>query len=155
MTTTCNADGFDLTQAEEHFGIPQIPVRPGRLESGTLAKFCSPDCNCGGEYGITYDLPQMCLAHMLGSEDPNEIMLHELTHAWQHHRDPHNRTAERRMEILFYDYENQPSEVEARKVAAELNAAGVQVWFPDEMENPEGLAKAMVGVALETLEDLR
>lgn len=126
-----NADGFDTSAAERLLRIPPVPITAepdlnGR-DSGTLASFHSPTCNCGRSYGITYDLPRI----LRSGESPNEVMLHELTHALQCHRDPENVDERHMLERAVFGYYNSPHEREARKVAAELHAAGVQVWFPE------------------------
>ena len=119
-----NADGYDLTEALDVLRLDPIPIWPERNINGsgiTAAAFHSENCACGRGYGICYDLAMM--------DDPNETMLHELTHAWQHARgDCHHA-----LELMQYGYWNAPHEREARKVAAALKRHGIRVWFPERM----------------------
>lgn len=127
----------DLSQGERIFDIPAIPVWPEPdLEPGnsanevggtTLASFHGPSCRCGRPFGITYDLGAMWRC----GADPNESLLHELTHAWQHYRDPEGCARRQAVELQRFGYWNAPHELEARDVAARLNDVGVRVWFPE------------------------
>lgn len=127
----------DLSQAEDIFGIPKIPVwhetdieTPTGYASrgGTLAAFHGPNCACGRPFGICFDVA----AIKRDGKDPNEVLLHELTHAWQYYLDPDNHGRRATLDELRYGYYYAPHEVEARKVARQLNDAGVRVWFPNQ-----------------------
>lgn len=124
----------DLSAGEALLEIPPVPITQEAnlsgtggftVEGSTLASFHGPQCSCGRPFGITYDLDRM-----VRHGTPNETLLHELVHAWQYHRDPHN-FAERSLDVFEYGYWNAPHEVEARELAALMDEAGVRVWFPE------------------------
>lgn len=127
----------DMTSAERLFGLPMaIPVSAEHNINGTtpslvdgtvtLAAFHAPGCSCGRPFGICYDPAAIADA----GQDTNEVLLHELTHAWQFFVDPGGCAAQHLAELDEYGYWDAPFEVEARFVAESLNRAGVQVWFP-------------------------
>ncbi|MGZ6570509.1 MAG: hypothetical protein ACXVHB_06070 [Solirubrobacteraceae bacterium] len=125
----------DLSAGEELFGIPSVPVwpeadieAPAQLEYAgrTLAAFHGPHCVCGRPFGISYDLEAMRAV----GKDPNEVLLHELAHAWQYYLDPGGSQQRQDHDVLTHGYWNAPHEVEARMLAHKAHAAGVRVWFP-------------------------
>lgn len=139
-TTAAGQEGHmvDLSEGEAIFAIPAVPVwqetglgdRGGGWRKGatTVASFHGPHCDCGRPFGITYDLDaiQEC------GVDPNETLLHELTHAWQYYLDPAGSEAEYVRQLQVYGYYYAPMECEAREMARRLTAAGVRVWFPND-----------------------
>ena len=114
----------DLSEAEAFLGLPTpIVVRPlpgivGADGTAALARF-------NARSGIDYD-PD---AIERGCWDLNEVLLHELVHAWQFFRDPAGFEAKTAAEIAEYGYEDAPHEVEARELAWKMHGAGVQVDF--------------------------
>lgn len=126
----------DLTQGESVLGLDRIPVWQQRELDGNalvakggpvLAVFHPPDCRCGRPYGIAYDLYAIGMAR---SYSVNEVLLHELVHAWQYWLDPLWESDMQQLELKYYGYTDAPHEVEARRVAQRLHETGVQVWFP-------------------------
>jgi hypothetical protein len=126
----------DLSAGEKVFGLPAIPCWPEHnikgnplaqlVESRPLAAFHPAGCPCGDPYGIAYDLGAIEAAEY----EPNEVLLHELTHAWQFWIDPEHYTERCVSELERFGYWDAPHEVEARAMARHLNALGVRVWFP-------------------------
>jgi hypothetical protein len=123
----------DPRAAEELLALPiRIPVRPLEpipAQDGTvcLARFNPPRCDNMRPFGIDFDLPMTLAA----GADPNEILLHELVHAWQWACDPEGFATMARREIAEHGYEDASHEVEARELAAKMLEAGVRVWFPE------------------------
>jgi hypothetical protein len=125
----------DLSAGEAMFEIPPVPVwqesdidmsEQFRTGARALAAFHGPGCSCGRPFGIGYDLR----AIVASEHDPNEVLLHELTHAWQFHIDPGGSDARHVEDVAEYGYWDAPHEVEARLIASVFNVAGIRVWFP-------------------------
>jgi hypothetical protein len=124
--TTCTATDphIDLSEAEALLELPiPIPIHAvsgivGRDGSKALASF-------NARNGIDYDLAAIEDACW----DLNEVLLHELVHAWQFFRDPAGFEANAAAEIAEYGYWDAPYEVEARELAWQMHDAGVQVEF--------------------------
>jgi hypothetical protein len=122
-------DIVDLSQAEELMGLPPIDIRPYESEpdaAGNLqvARFtAAPD-------GVWIDFDLDAALH--GGMDPNAALLHELVHVWQWLGDPAGFKARVEWELAEYGYADAPHEVEARKMAATMVDAGVQVYWPAE-----------------------
>jgi antirestriction protein ArdC len=129
---------IDLSAAEHILELPPIPVRHvGSIDAPiegavVLAQFNGPNCENGRPFGIDVDLDVITRA----GEDPNEILCHELVHAWQWFNDPAGFMAQARFELATQGYHDAPYEVEARTLAAMMVDAGVRVLFPQHSSTP-------------------
>ena len=127
----------DLSEGEDILGIPAIPIWEESSLKGNalvanggatvLAAFHPPCCDCGRQYGIAYDRAAVALNRTYSM---NQVLLHELVHAWQYWLDPDNAPAVQRAELEQFGYKNAPHEVEARVLARWLDNVGIRVWFP-------------------------
>lgn len=137
---TAADDGIDLSEAEALFGLPfNIPIRPAasiRVDElstldkpmASLTRFVGPPL---GQFGIEYDLVGLMMSELDGDPGVNEMLLHEVVHAWQWFSDPAGFEARHASELAEYGYWDAPHEVQARQLAHLLNEAGVRVYFPE------------------------